>query len=539
MGYEKRTPLRGGGSGGLRAERASVEAGSEPEPAERFGRVEAAASSARFRAADAPRMHLVDVQLPAARGPRKRQLAISIGLALGDAAALAISMATAAALSVWLDPLLAGTQFGGFSDANLGLQLGLWAALIAGLCLWFSATGHYTARWPLRVEVPAIWNALLLGLLFDAFVRFASKDGFSRLWLVSTWVMAAICVPCVRIVVRAALDAAGLWRKRVVLVGGGRHVNSVSQALVADRHAGYVPVSSVALGPLIAQREDETAQRLASCLVKHDAQMLFFVPSDAEFTLMDRVIDVANTRMLPYAVVPPISKLPLAGLNVHMLASSDAVLLAVKSGLTALLPRILKRAFDIVATLLLLLALSPILLVLCIAVAADGGPILFGHRRIGRGGHPFSCLKFRTMAVNAQSILDDLLARDPAAREEWSTQFKLRNDPRVTRAGRFLRATSLDEIPQLINVLRGEMSLVGPRPVVAAELAKFYGTNSAYYVMVRPGITGLWQISGRSETDYARRVFLDGWYVRNWNLWMDIQIMLGTVPAVLSRRGAY
>jgi undecaprenyl-phosphate galactose phosphotransferase len=150
----------------------------------------------------------------------------------------------------------------------------------------------------------------------------------------------------------------------------------------------------------------------------------------------------------------------------------------------------------------------------------------------------FPCYKFRTMHVDAEQQLRDLLASDPAARAEWEREFKLRNDPRITRIGHFLRRTSLDELPQLFNVIRGEMSLVGPRPIIQAELAR-YGDDVDYFLMVRPGMTGLWQVSGRNDVDYDTRVYLDTWYVKNWSLWYDIAILFKTVRVVFARKGAY
>lgn len=197
-----------------------------------------------------------------------------------------------------------------------------------------------------------------------------------------------------------------------------------------------------------------------------------------------------------------------------------------------------KRAFDIAASLTLLIVLSPMLTVIALLVKQDGGPSVFGHLRIGMHGRTFRCLKFRSMVRNADTALKELLATDAAARAEWEKDFKLRNDIRVTRLGRFMRRTSLDELPQLWNVLRGDMSLVGPRPVVEKELRR-YGDAAAYYLRVLPGITGLWQVSGRSETDYSRRVLLDVSYVKNWSFTGDIRILCRTVGVVLGGRGAY
>jgi Undecaprenyl-phosphate galactose phosphotransferase WbaP len=200
---------------------------------------------------------------------------------------------------------------------------------------------------------------------------------------------------------------------------------------------------------------------------------------------------------------------------------------------------IAKRALDVIGAGLGLVLLSPFFLVVALLVRADGGPAFFAHQRVGRGGKLFGCLKFRSMVIDSQARLEALLASDPAARAEWEATRKLKNDPRITRIGRFLRSTSLDELPQLINVLRGEMSLVGPRPVQEAEIDRYYGASAAHYMAVRPGITGLWQVSGRSETSYESRVALDVAYVSRPSLLADFSILLRTPIAVLSRRGAH
>jgi lipopolysaccharide/colanic/teichoic acid biosynthesis glycosyltransferase len=189
--------------------------------------------------------------------------------------------------------------------------------------------------------------------------------------------------------------------------------------------------------------------------------------------------------------------------------------------------------------ILILLFCTPLLVLVALSIFVyDGGPVLFAHRRIGRDGRTFRCLKFRSMAVDAEARLERLLATDAAARREWQADHKLRSDPRITPVGGFLRKTSLDELPQLFNVLRGEMSLVGPRPVVQDE-ARRYGRRFAHYCAVRPGITGLWQVSGRNDVSYGRRVALDVLYTRHKSLRLDLSILLRTVPAVLLRSGSY
>jgi lipopolysaccharide/colanic/teichoic acid biosynthesis glycosyltransferase len=169
---------------------------------------------------------------------------------------------------------------------------------------------------------------------------------------------------------------------------------------------------------------------------------------------------------------------------------------------------------------------------------SDGGPILFRHRRIGAGGKAFYCLKFRTMHTNSSALLEELLKHDTEAREEWGRDFKLRNDPRVTKIGAFLRKCSLDELPQFINVLRGEMSLVGPRPIVEAEVSR-YRESFEHYKQCRPGLTGLWQVSGRSDVDYDRRVTMDRQYVESWSMLKDAIILMKTPLVVVRSSGAY
>lgn len=212
--------------------------------------------------------------------------------------------------------------------------------------------------------------------------------------------------------------------------------------------------------------------------------------------------------------------------------------LALRTGLAA------KRAVDVLGALALLILVSPFLLVMAVMVMLDGGPALFGQMRVGRDGRRFRCLKFRTMWPDAQARLEGLLASDPAAAAEWKAHQKLRDDPRVTRVGRFLRETSLDELPQLLNVLRGEMSLVGPRPIMAPEIPGYPGDHAYYhgpsfplYAACTPGITGLWQVSGRTDTTHEERIRLDGWYARNWSFWLDIVILLRTVRVILNRSG--
>jgi len=198
-----------------------------------------------------------------------------------------------------------------------------------------------------------------------------------------------------------------------------------------------------------------------------------------------------------------------------------------------------KRAFDVSAACLGLLFLSPIfLMVMLLVKLTDKGPAFYGHRRIGHNGQEFRCLKFRTMVTNGDKVLQEHLRNNPKAMEEWRETRKLQDDPRVTAVGAVLRKLSLDELPQLFNIIRGEMSVVGPRPVVRDELEK-YENAAVYYLQARPGLTGLWQISGRNDVSYATRVAFDTHYVENWSLVRDVVIIARTIPAVCAQRGSY
>lgn len=198
-----------------------------------------------------------------------------------------------------------------------------------------------------------------------------------------------------------------------------------------------------------------------------------------------------------------------------------------------------QRVVDLTVIAVAIVAVLPFMLLIALAIwASDGGAVFFGHDRIGRMGRLFRCWKFRTMALDADEVLADHLASNPQAQAEWEANHKLRNDPRITPIGRLLRASSLDELPQLWNVLIGEMSVVGPRPIVPAEIAR-YKSHFFDYCSCRPGITGLWQISGRNDVSYDQRVALDTQYANSRTVLLDVSIMMWTIPAVLARRGSY
>jgi Undecaprenyl-phosphate galactose phosphotransferase WbaP len=244
-----------------------------------------------------------------------------------------------------------------------------------------------------------------------------------------------------------------------------------------------------------------------------------------EATIFSRIVLVSNPSAMSSLWAMPLSRRHTQSLNT-------------RSRVESLSYRLAKRPFDMLVSGALLTALFPIMALISVAIKLGSrGPVFFGHERIGKQGNTFKTWKFRTMRVNSRETLDTWILENPAAREEWARSGKLQNDPRVTTIGKFLRSTSLDELPQLWNVLRGDMSLVGPRPIVEEEIER-YGEDYEVFSRAQGGVTGLWQVSGRSSTSYSERVMLDSFYVQNWSIWLDLAIIIRTFGAVLLRKGA-
>jgi undecaprenyl-phosphate galactose phosphotransferase len=347
------------------------------------------------------------------------------------------------------------------------------------------------------------------------------------------WVLYCPFLLLFRTGVREILRSCGVWSLNTLIIANQGRTEQARAALMSDSGLGYELVGSVDLADAAALDDYE----LLDLLHDHAADFVVVTVGSGQREAERSVIAALRRADRPIALVPELEGLPVVGLRQHHFFSHDFVMLVSRNNLARPFSRILKAAFDQIVAIVFVVLLAPLLLVLAVLVSSDGGPAFYRHSRLGEGGRSFGCIKFRTMVTDADRVLDRVLATDPAAAAEWAATQKLRNDPRITPFGRFLRRSSLDELPQLFNVLRGEMSLIGPRPIVQAEVAR-YGEQIEYYYETKPGLTGLWQVSGRSDTSYERRVYLDVWYVRNWTLWHDIAILLKTIPAVFLQRGA-
>jgi len=252
------------------------------------------------------------------------------------------------------------------------------------------------------------------------------------------------------------------------------------------------------------------------------------------------LINKLQQRVKNILFVPDIFGIAVVGTYLQHFFHEEAFAFEMKNNLLRPFNIILKKCFDMFSSMVLLPLLFFPMMVLFVLIHLDSkGPAIFFQERVGKKGRKFRCFKFRTMYADAEERLAAVLENDPARKHEWMSFWKLKDDPRITRIGKFLRKTSLDELPQILNVLKGEMSLVGPRPVTEDEINEYYKEAADICYSVLPGITGLWQVSGRNNTSYDYRIALDSWYVRNWNLWLDIVILFRTVRIVIKREGAY
>ncbi len=465
-------------------------------------------------------------------------LRVKLILALGDAFWLMAAFAVLSYRHTFVAMLYDHVQL--FAHVAIVLLVVSW--------FWF-VREHYARRRPFWDELREMFGLLAVAALLAAAAAFFARADAARGVTLGVWVAAFAVLPLARALSKALLDRAGLWQRPTLIVGAGPNARDAYRAIRSELNLGYRVQAFMRceVNGDAAPAQDAMPDGLPVLAPEPDLAAQFKRLGNPQIVLaLDSLNSPASQQLvqklttLPQAVhvIPSIRGLPLFGTELSHFFSHEVLMLTVRNNLARRSNRWLKRAFDLAGASVMLLLLAPFMLAIAWRVRGSGASAFYGHTRIGQNGVPFKCLKFRSMRPDADQVLQELIAKDPVARAEWEQNFKLRDDPRITPIGHFLRRTSLDELPQLINVLRGEMSLVGPRPVVHDELQR-YGYAAPLYLEAKPGITGLWQVSGRSDTTYAERVSLDAWYVRNWSLWYDIAILLKTVGVVLERRGAY
>ena len=425
-------------------------------------------------------------------------------------------------------------------------RLNFWVVFPLLYLLFINIEQLYNRRTQFWKVIEKIFHASLYAIVAVVIVLYVGKiaASTSRLFIVLLWFFSFIYITIFRYILKKILEKMQLFQIPVLIIGAGKTAELLAQGIINDvgmdyKIIGLLEDNCVKKGilnhfPVLGKFAD--AEKV---IRDTGVQHVFIAAPGLQQDKLTRLIYKVQPLVKNMGIIPNLVCVPMGGIEVESLFNEKLMLLRLKNNLARPLNRYIKTMFDFVVTLVGTVMISPVLLFIALWIYKDSpGPVIFKHMRIGKNGKPFPCYKFRSMCVDAKIKLEELLETDPEAKAEWERDFKLRNDPRVTKSGAFLRKTSLDELPQIFNVLKGEMSLVGPRPIIQEELER-YGEYVGDYLMVKPGITGMWQVSGRSDIDYEERVLLDSWYVRNWSVWTDIVMLFKTFKVVLLRKGAY
>jgi undecaprenyl-phosphate galactose phosphotransferase len=434
----------------------------------------------------------------------------------------------------------------GVSSGSVTIDTFLIFALVFLLVrLW---VGDYTRRALFWEEARSTTHTLVVLSLLDIGISLASHV---PLWphILASWIAATVLLPIARDSTRRVVRALGFWNVPAALVGAGPNALRVYSELkhslalgfdirqVVHTHSFMPPEEQ--FGHLTRWSIDDEVD-FSQKLIRSGIQQVIVVPDGSDPERMGAILQHLVGADLRVLIVPQLHGVPLFGLQSSYFFGHDLLLLNARNNLARLPSRVIKRVCDFLGAAILTAMLSPFMACIALAIKRESkGPALFVQERVGRNKTVFRCIKFRTMVMDAETQLAAWRQQNPDLYEEYvRSNFKLKQDPRVTRVGQWLRRTSLDELPQLFNVLAGSMSLVGPRPLLPRELPD-YGPGIGLYYRTRPGITGLWQTRGRSDTQFQDRVTFDEWYILNWSFWYDIVILLQTAWIVGTGKGAY
>lgn len=405
----------------------------------------------------------------------------------------------------------------------------------------------YISNLPFWDETKNLLKAITISTLTVMAIVTLGKmsDKVSRTMLVGIWATSTFIFPISRLWGKKMLSMSGIWRERILVLGAGNAGRLVVEGLSREKHIGYEIIGFLdddeeKKGKIICGRKVFGAVRHIPRFVRElDIRTVIIampsLPPDRMTALTAWVQGHAENTM----IIPNLKGVALLNTELLHLFYEEIFLMNIKNNLKSLPNRAIKRTFDILISLLAMPLLIPLFIIISLAIRLETqGAVIFAHERIGKNGKPFRCYKFRTMYRDAEEKLKELLESNEELRAEWEKNWKLKDDPRITVVGRILRKTSLDELPQILNVIKGEMSLIGPRPYLPREI-KEIGENLAIISSIKPGITGLWQVSGRSNTGCDYRIKLDTWYVMNWSLWLDVAIIFKTIKVILKAEGAY
>jgi Undecaprenyl-phosphate galactose phosphotransferase WbaP len=412
---------------------------------------------------------------------------------------------------------------------------------------FFAYEGLYTRRFSYWDEIKMLWKVVFFSTLAMFTVLFLGKIGeqVSRTVLVVMSIISIPLLPIIRTNAKKLLIFLGLLKSKVLILGAGKTGEMILNALQRDKNLGLNVVGFLDDDPeKIGKRVggikihagvDKAQKYIGRCGIEDVVIAMPGCKKEKLIMLVNRLQHKAQNILL----IPDLFGITVLGTNLQHFFQEQAIGLEVKNNLARPVNILIKKVFDLVVSSILLIILAvPMMIIAMLIRTTSNGPAIYFQKRKGKNDRTFRCYKFRTMYSDADTKLDNLLKNDERTRNEWNNNWKLKEDPRVTKIGKFLRQTSLDELPQIFNVLKGEMSLVGPRPVTKKEIDDYYKDQAQLCFCVPPGITGLWQVSGRSNTSYDYRIAMDSWYVRNWNLWLDIVILFKTVRVVMKREGA-
>lgn len=421
-------------------------------------------------------------------------------------------------------------------------QLGGYWWLFAVWLFILAYRDGYSRRFAAWDEVKFVWKTAFFSTVTILTMLFLMKRGqeYSRILVGAMFTLAIAFFPLFRLRAKKYLYAAGLMRRKVLVVGSGEAARGAYEAIKNEPNLGYEVAGFVDDTPGKVDCFDvhqgiAHIGRYIKAADIHDVVVAKpELPKEELVKLVNEVQHKADNTLF----IPDISGIAVSGTELRHFFKERTMIIEVRNNLATPLNYLTKRLIDYAAGLAVFLLSLPLLLYIARRIKKDSpGPAILRQERVGKDGKPFMCYKFRTMYEDAEERLEEILATDPAAKEEWEKYWKLKNDPRITGVGGWLRSSSLDELPQVLNILRGEMSLIGPRPYLPREW-EFLREEAHTILRLPPGITGLWQVSGRSNTAYDFRLAMDSWYVKNWDLWLDVMIVFKTVGVVLNREGA-
>lgn len=381
---------------------------------------------------------------------------------------------------------------------------------------------------------------LLYLLIFSYLFVTRNVELYSRVVFITSWLGTLLFLPLSRWIVRSIMKAGGFGQIRALIAGAGLGGVSLVEELQKDRHIGIVPEAFIDDDVSMTGKNIQNIPvlgKIADAAEIAESRNIDYIIICLPLTVMRDKIKILSHYFRHIMIVPDNEVFPTAW--AYPIDMNGRLGMELRNQLMLRGPRLVKKMLELLMATMAIICLIPLFILIAFLIKITSrGPILYSAERLGLGGKTIKVLKFRTMHQDAHSKLELMLEANPELRKEWQEKFKLSDDPRITALGRILRRSSLDELPQFFNVLKGEMAVIGPRPIVEKEKL-YYGENYALVNRVKPGITGYWQVSGRSETNYNQRVRMDMYYIMNWSVWLDIYIFLKTVKEVLFCKGAY